>query len=187
MSDRLDATELRPVGGSWGGLLFENAARELPLSLTWSFAIDFAPVRRDYGSVEPNLAIEWVPLPDASIAAMAGRSASSPFGEPIEASVYFFQHHRFERSAVTVVDHQADRITVRADASGDVDGLGFAELAVEARLDFAGIWVQPESKPASATRAVALLSEFVDPAGLIATERPHGYHLHRPDTATAPV
>lgn len=175
MSDELSPNELRPIGGSWSGLLFENSRMGVPQSLTWTFTFDFALVRRDYGDVEPSLTIDWVPLPGASIASMSGHAASSPFGEPIESSLYFFQHHRFAEASVAIVDQNERRLHVRAAANGDIDALGLDGASVEAWLDFAGIYVQPEDKLATIEAAAELLAQFTDPTGLVGIERSHNY------------
>lgn len=97
MNESLHASELRPVGGTWSGLLFEKPAADYPLALTWTFTIEFAQVRRDLGSVSPSLTIDWVPTTAPSWLAMQGQHATcAAFGEPIEPSLSFFEHHRYE-------------------------------------------------------------------------------------------
>lgn len=175
MSGELTQDEFRPLGGSWSGLLFENPRTDVPLSLTWTFTFDFATVHRDVGDVEPSLTVDWVPLPGASIASMCGRSASSPFGAPIESSVYFFEHHRFAEADIAVVDQREQRLLARASVNGDIDGLGLGSASVEAWLDFDGIFVQPETKTSTVEAATELLAQFTDPTGLVGIERSHNY------------
>ena len=48
-------------------------------------------------------------------------------------------------------------------------------VTVEAWLDFAGIYVQPDSMPVTVEAAAGLLSQFTDPTGLVGVERSHNY------------
>ena len=71
----LKTAELRPAGGTWSGFLFENPVVGYPLTLTWTFRIDFAEIVRDYGSTSPSLTIEWVPADTAGWTSMAACGA----------------------------------------------------------------------------------------------------------------
>lgn len=168
MADDLVLAELVPTGGNWGGLLFANPVAGVARALTWAFTFDFAELDRDYGEVTPGLTVEWVPLPGTSSwGGLAGENLTcTTFGEPVETSMYYFEHHRYDCVELSVLDQVGDRIQVRAVVSGDLDGLGVPELVVEAWLDFQGIIVQLPDDPGSVDAASAELAEFTSVAGL---------------------
>lgn len=173
MSD-LSADELRPVGGTWNGLLFENPVSGYPLALSWTFSIDFDEVARDYGSVSPSLSIDWVSAGSSSWKRMEGRSFSGrSFADPIESSLYFFEHYRLDHVELVVESQTSIELTVEAVASGDLDGLGLAEVSARAELRFAGIYVQTETTGVDVEAATALLARFVDVDGLRPEPRGH--------------
>ena len=167
--------ELTPVGGTFSGLLFENPNTGYPLQLTWTFSVDCAEVSRDYGSTQPNLVVDWVPAVGRTRwDEMAGvRFAGSTFGEPIETSVYFFDHHRYDAVEVEVVEQLGTELSVRVHVSGDVDSLGISELEVDATLTFAGIYVQTGTSGTNVEAAGELLSRFTDVSGLRGRQRGH--------------
>lgn len=172
------------TGGTWNGLLFENQNTGFPLSLVWTFTFGFPEVERDFGDTQPNACVDWVPLFGADSRAMEGRTATaSVFGEPIESSVYFFEHHRFDFASLSVRAQDGTGLLVSAELNGDVDSLGLDDLSVEAWLDFDGIFVQPQTKPASIDAARTLLANFTDPTGLSGDDRSHNF-LFRPERAT---
>ena len=174
--DGLEQSELNSTAGTWSGRLFENRDTGFPLSLVWAFTFDAAEVERDFGRVSPSVGVDWVSLPGANWSAMAGRRASaSVFAEPIEASVYFFEHHRYESTDLRIHEQAGTRLRATANLSGDLDGLGLDRVSVEARLDFDGIYVQPETKPSSVEEARDLLAGFTNPIGLSGVDRSHNY------------
>lgn len=174
MSDFLLADELRPVGGSWTGLLFENPTTDYPLALTWTFTVDFSEVRRDFGSTPTNLAIDWVPLPESNWRSMKGRQTTcETFAHPIETSVYYFDHHRYDSVELTITDQRSSLIDIRVAASGDIDGLGLATISTAATLSFGGIYVQTDDVGTNVETAEKLLSGFTDTAGLRGRSRGH--------------
>ncbi|MCP3882988.1 MAG: hypothetical protein GY701_32010 [Sulfitobacter sp.] len=174
MSDRLRVGELTPDGGTFSGLLFENPNTGYPLQLSWTFSVDFAEVDRDYGSTRPNVVVDWVQTGDTAWNEMAGaRFACATFGEPIETSVYFIEHHRYDRVEVEVSEQRGAELAVRVRAGGDVDSLGIAEIAVDATLTFSGIYVQTDMSGNSVERAAELLSRFTDARGLRGRQRGH--------------
>jgi hypothetical protein len=125
-ADGIDPEEILLVGGSWEGLLFENPSTGLPLLLSWTFTFEFADVARGFGTSPLSLTVDWVRLGGSTWEAMVGQSASgSSFGDPIEASVYFFEHHRFDAAEVEVTAQDGDRLYVMASVRGDIDGLGW--------------------------------------------------------------
>ena len=167
MSELLRADELSPIGGSWTGHLFENPAVSYQRALTWSFTIDFASVDRDFGSVSPSLTIDWAPLPNPTWHSISGhRIAGEMFGEPIETSIYFFEHNRYDRVELTVIGQQTDSIDINANVAGDIDGLGIAELSIETTLSFGGIYVQLDEVGTNVEAAESRLAQFTDIAGL---------------------
>ncbi|MFN0027079.1 MAG: hypothetical protein ACKV2O_07835 [Acidimicrobiales bacterium] len=153
--DGISHDEFQLVGGSWGGLL-----------------------SRGFGSSAVSLTVDWIPLERASWGAMAGRRASgSSFADPIEASVYFFDHHRFNAATVEVAAQDQGRLYVKVSVSGDLDRLGLDWLAVEEWLEFGGVIVQPETKPNTADAARGLLAQFSNPTGLVGEDRGHNYRF----------
>lgn len=177
----LDADELRPVGGSWNGLLFENPISGYPLALSWTFSIEFAEVDRDYGSVSPSLSIDWVPSAASSWNEMVGQSfRGRSFADPIETSLYFFEHYRFDHVDLAIESQTLDELTVHAAAGGDIDGLGLAEVSARAALSFAGIYVQTEATGVDTDAAAALLARFVDIDALQPRSRGYNVIFERP-------
>lgn len=167
----LEARALIAVeGGGWSGLLFDNPVVGLPAALTWSCVVPLAPVEG-----EPVvLDLEWLPLAVSDWRAVAGLEVSSgSFAEPVEASVRFRGHHRYDRVSVRVVEQDGARIRVVATLAGDLDGLGPDEFTVEAWLAFSGITVQL-SDVGSAGAALERLGEFVGTAGLAEVGDPRG-------------
>lgn len=169
------------VGGEWHGLLFDNPATGRALTLTWSFRFDFAALVADREPTTPALALDWVVLDVPRWSSMSGAAAHCErFADPIEASVYVHDHHRFERAAVEVRAQQGGRIHVAASVDGDLDGLGIETLAVDGWLGFGGIYVQPSVVPATVDGALRVLAQFTDATDLVGTARSHN-HVFRPD------
>ncbi len=169
-------------GGSWAGLLFENPRVGYPLSLSWSFHFDFDRVQIGGESTAPRLDVEWVALDTPSWRSMAGvQAAFSKFAEPAETSVYAFMHHRFDAVALAIAKQDGPRVSVQATVSGDIDGLGVPSITVEGWLNFDGIYVQPDTRPASEQAAIDLLRHHTDVAGLTAHDRGHNYVLKPTD------
>ena len=104
------------------------------------------------------------------------------FASPVESSVYFFEHHRFDSARVEVLEQNGTRLRVEAEVAGDIDALGLDGVRVESWLDFAGIYVQPDVKPGSIETARSLLAEFTDPVGLVGREQPHNFIFELPET-----
>ncbi len=180
--DVLRLDELVPAGGTWSGLLFENERTGFPLSLVWQFTFDFGEVHRDFGGTNPSLSVDWVPLPGADWSAMEGHAASaSQFASPIESSVYFFEHHRYDSTSLTIRSQENTRLLVDADVGGDVDSLGLDRVRAEAWLDFGRIVVQPESKPGSMEAATELLDRFTSTSGLTARDGGHNFVFEASD------
>lgn len=168
--------ELVPIGGTWSGLLYENLQTGCDLRLTWTFTFDYEPVRREYGTTEPSLSIDWVPFGESNWRSLAGNEMNTKrFAEPIESSVYFFEHYRYDATDIRVVEQEAADVRVSASVRGDIDGLGLGSLYVDQRLRFRGIYVQPSLLPDSTEAAEALLSRFTDTAGLVGVRRQHSY------------
>lgn len=162
--------------------MFENPVVGYPLTLTWTFSIDFEEVVRDYGSASPSLTIDWVPAGTAGWASMAGRRfRGSTFADPIETSVYFFEHHRFDRLNLEIKEQNNDVLRVEAVASGDIDGLGLDQVSASARLRFEGIYVQTETVRTDTQAAADLLSRITTVEGLVPRPRQHNvlFEPHR--------
>ncbi len=176
MHNGLQVDELRPMGGWWGGLLFDNPAVWLGPCLSWFFVFQFAPVERDGQGAAPSLAVEWVPLPGAGWQAMAGRRASChAFARPIEASLSFFDHHRYDTVELQLMRQRGRALQVVAEVDGDLDGLGIAALRTSSRLLFDGITISLAHAPADVDRARSVLDEFTDTSGMDGFPRAQGY------------
>jgi hypothetical protein len=153
-------------GGTWRGLLFDNPSIGLAPQLTWTFAFPFDEVDRDYGTSPVALDIDWVPLAVGGWRTLAGqRVECDGFGEPVESSLYFFMHHRFDAVALRIAEQDEQKIHVLAEVTGDLDRLGIAALAVDAWLGFTGIMVALHDVGSEA-EALARLGDFTDPDGL---------------------
>ena len=162
--------ELVPRTGAWGGVLFENPAVGVPLRLSWWFRVDFETISRSYGDTTPNLQVEWVDLSVPSWRHLEGcATQSQAFGDPIESSVYYFEHHRFEAVAMRVNSQSSTSIDISIVVRGDIDRLGIDSLHVETALEFEGISIHTEGL--TADEAVTTLSAFTDTDGLTPTPR----------------
>jgi len=177
MADDLLPHELIPTGGDWGGLVFANPAAGVQPRLTWSFTVNFQEIARDYGEVIPGLTAEWASLPDhTSWEDFAGAEFTcDAFGEPVEASIYYFEHCRYDAVQLAVLEQDGSRIRARLTVSGDLDDLGIPELTAEAWLDFAGIIVQLPEQAKSVQEAIAELARFASVDGLEGADRGHNY------------
>lgn len=184
--DQLDVEELVPTGGSWGGLLFDNPHTGLPPRLTWTFEFEFREVEREYGDTPVTASVDWVPLPDVDWKRMSPRRvACSTFAEPIESSVYFFLHHRFDAVELELVQQRRSLLRVAAVLSGDLDGLGSEEVRLDAWLEFTGI-ATALTRPLSQDETSVLLSGFTDPSGLLPAGRGGGGFLFSPAPESRP-
>jgi len=163
----LDASELKVSGGTWNGLLFENATIGYPLSLSWTFTIEFASLHRDYGEVDPSLTVDWVPAGESRWNAMTGhRYTCNTFAGPIEPSFYYFDHFRFERGDVVVEEQVGGELRVDAAIGGDLDGLGLAEISAR----------RPFGLAASSCRRIV--------PGVTLVRRPRSWQRSRASTAS---
>jgi hypothetical protein len=178
--DGLSASELvLAKGGQWWGLLFDNPTLGLPPELSWSFNFVFANVARDYGNSPVSIDVDWVLFATTNWQSMAGQAAyTDRFAEPTEASVYFFEHHRFEAVDLRILDQRGTAVQVAAQLSGDLDRLGIPSLAATGWLAFAGITVQL-STVTTAEAALARLQDFADVTDLSpsAGATPHSFQF----------
>ena len=182
VSDGPSPIDLVPTGGTWGGLLFDNPQTGRPLSLTWGFTIEYEEVERDHGATTPSLTADWISFDRPTWREMTGnRVQGVEFGDALEASAYFFEHHRYDTVDLAIIDQRETELRVAIEVTGDVDGLGLDVIKAEEWLQFSGIVVAPSRKPRSARAARRLLGRFVDTAGLIAEDRGRGYAFS-PDT-----
>jgi hypothetical protein len=154
--------------------LLENPTSGYPLTLSWTFTISFEEVVRDYGAVSPELTIDWAPAGALGWRSMAGqRFSASTFADPIEASLYFFEHYRYDHAEVVVGDQHHGALQVGAVVSGDLDGLGVVELSARAWLRFEGIYVQSNETGTDPAAAGELLARFTTTDGLQPRPRAH--------------
>jgi hypothetical protein len=185
-ADHLRDDDLVPLGGSWGGLLFDNTNVGLPLGLTWTFHFEFEQVEREYGDTPVSATVDWVPLPNARWQRMSQRRiASSAFAEPIESSVYFFMHHRYDSVELDLMEQRGALLHVAGVLKGDLDDLGIDELRLDAWLEFDGI-ATALSEPISAEEASSLLNGFTDLSGLHPTPRGGGQFEFTPTAGPRP-
>ena len=154
-------------GGQWSGLLFDNPRLGLRPFLSWSFTFAFADASRDYGSSPVSVDLEWVPLDAVSWCDLASQEVRGRgFAEPVEASVYFFEHHRYDTVELRILEQRGTLLHVAVRLSGDLDGLGVDVLDADAWLTFTGITVslsEARSAPVASTR----LQEFCGIGGLV--------------------
>ncbi len=107
---------------------------------------------------------------------MAGTSVRAAlFGDPVEPSLYFFEHYRYDEAALDVSDQSGPQIRVAVELRGDVDGLGLESVTADTWLELSGIVVSTSEEPASAEAARRLLEEFTDTSALVSTDRPRGF------------
>jgi hypothetical protein len=179
--DALRANELVPAaGGTWSGHLFENSKIGLRPGLTWSFTFEYEDVARDYGSSPVSLLVDRVPLPGAAWSAMAGHTVRCKrFAEPVECSAYFFEHYRYDKVLLRVLDQDERRIRVSTEAQGDIDGLGVDRWEVDQWLDFQGIAVQLDDTR-TLEQAAEQLASKTDIAGLKGKPSPAGFRFFDP-------
>lgn len=172
--DALRGDELVAAGGSWNGLLFDNPRLGLAPELTWTFTFGFMDVVRGDTNCTVSLEVDWVPLPGARWEKIAPKQLASPrFAEPVEASVYFFEHYRFESAELHLLRQRGAQLYASATLRGDIDGLGMDEVRVDDWLRFDGIIVSL-SGATSAQAAGSQLGKFTDVSGLAQAGRTAG-------------
>lgn len=165
MSDELEPAELIPDGGEWGAYLFENRETGVPLQLAWWFNVGFQVVSRPYGLTRPNLQVDWVSLETPSWQQLEGtKLRSDRFGQPIETSLYFFEHHRYSDLALDVLEQESTIIEISVTAWGDLDRAGPSRIEVRSNLEFTGINASAEL--GSAATVARRLSDFTDVSNL---------------------
>ncbi|MEV4132212.1 hypothetical protein AB0J72_08600 [Dactylosporangium sp. NPDC049742] len=149
-------------GGRWHGLLFANHAS--PPRLTWCFEF---PFEDDDDSGPLGLTVEWMPAPTDSWRRMGGlRLTTAAFGEPAEASVYHYVHHRFDTVDLRLSGQDGPSLRAVVSLSGDADRLGVDPVHADATLTFAGLLVALPGVTAP-DDALARLAEFTDTTGLV--------------------
>lgn len=172
----LTADQFVPTGGLWSGLLFETPGTEVPAQLTWTFTFEFQPI----GDATPSLVVDGVSFSRSNWRNMARRTASSDaFGEPIESSVYYVSHHRYDTAHVEITNQRRSEARVQVRLAGDLDALGIPEFVVDGWLEFEGIIVQLGDEVTGVASARARLAEFTDVEGLVGDEKGLSY-LFRP-------
>ena len=172
--DALRGDELVPAGGSWNGLLFDNPRLGLAPALTWTFTFTFHDIVRGDTNSAVSVDVDWVPLPAARWQDITPRRvASRRFAEPVEASVYFFEHYRFESVELQLLQQRGAQLCASATLRGDIDGLGLDEVHVEDWLRFDGIIVSLNGVT-SGQAAGSQLGDFTDVSGLTQVRRTAG-------------
>ncbi len=101
----------------------------------------------------------------------------SEFGQPIEGSVYFFAHFRFDSVALTIGEQRGSQLYVSAVVEGDVDDLGISRLQAEGWLDFDSLIVALSDVPATVAAARSTLESFTDAEGLEGAHTGHNYRF----------
>jgi hypothetical protein len=163
------SSAIRPGYGAWGGLLFDNPRIGLAPRLTWAFTFPYRDVERDYGHTPVTLDLEWIPLTAPSWQALAGLDArSTTFGEAGKANLYFFEHHRYDRIDLDVLEQHDEMVHAWVSVTGDIDRLGIESITADAWLRFDGITVAL-SDARTGEEAWPRLREFTDTAGLSPT------------------
>lgn len=181
MSEDLESSELVCTGGTWHGLLFATPQTGMDTELFWEFAFEYQSISRDYGATTPNLVVDWAPLPGRAWHDMAGATIlGQTFGQPVESSVYYFDHFRYRHAQLAVVEQTGRRLRVRAEVSGDIDELGLPGIQVEDWLDFTGIIVQLPDPPGTVADAERALQQFTSTEGLVGSDSGRNF-LFAPD------
>jgi hypothetical protein len=135
-------------------------------ALTWCFNLPFEDVSREDEDSPLSLSVEWLPVPAESWRRIAGHHLTSAnFGEPAEASVYYYLHHRFQAVALDLVEQRGRSLRAAATVSGDIDRLGIDPVHADAWLTFTGILVSPHDAT-SPDVALSRLGQFTDTTGL---------------------
>lgn len=159
--DHLRADELAVRGGSWSAMLFENPHLGIEPQLFWAFTFELGEITRHYGTTPCSLTVDWVSLAVGDWRSMPRTTITGDeFGDPIESSVYFFEHHRFDQVALEIVEQRDRQLHVTADVEGDIDGLGLDRVTGTAWLGFEGITIALAEPPTSLDDATALLGAF---------------------------
>ena len=167
----LRAEEVVARGGTYSGLLFDNPSIGLSPSLTWSFDFDCNEVVRAHDRSPVGVTVEWLPMQASRWASLApNRAAGTTFGNPAEASVYFYEHHRFDAFELVLQEQGGSALLAALTLRGDLDGLELDQVRVTARLRFAGITVHL-SDVNSPTEALQRLATFTNADGLALKER----------------
>lgn len=91
----------------------------------------------------------------------------------MEASVYFFEHYRFESVELQLLQQRGAQLCASATLRGDIDGLGLDEVHVEDWLAFDGIIVSLNGVT-SGQAAGSQLGNFTDVSGLTQVRRTAG-------------
>lgn len=178
VAEDLEAAELILSGGTWGGVLFDNPTIGDEPSLHWTFTFEFEEVRREYGTTPCHLAVDWVRLPAADWQSMAPMTVTCDgFGAPVESSLYFFDHFRFDSVALTIGAQRGHQLYVSADVAGDVDDLGLGGLHAEGWLDFDGMIVALSDQPPTVDAAVQRLAAFTSVDGLAGVHTGHNFRF----------
>lgn len=106
----------------------------LPPRLTWCFNFPFKDVSREDDS-PLSLNVEWLPVPAESWRRLAGHHLTSArFGEPTEASICHYLHHRFDSLDLDLVEQRGHLLRAVATVSGDIDRLGVDPVRADAWL-----------------------------------------------------
>jgi hypothetical protein len=160
-SDGPRAEELVAQGGKWSGTLFDNPRLSIAPLLFWTFTVDFEAIARSYGETPCSLTVDWVALPIGDWRAMPTATITCDvFAEPVESSVYFFEHYRFDQVAVQPLDQRGRRLHVAIDVAGDIDGLGLDGVTADAWLEFGGFTIALQDRPTTCDEAIARLAAF---------------------------
>ena len=93
------------------------------------------------------------------------------FAEPVETSVYFFEHCRFDSVDLAIPEQDGNSIHVVGSIAGDIDGLGIDRLEFGQWLEFGGDSVNLHAPaPTTAAGAETRLADFLDDRGLVPQE-----------------
>lgn len=177
----LRAEEVLARGGTYSGLLFDNPSIGLTPSLT-SFDFDCNEVERADDRSPVGVTVEWLPMQASSWASLAPHRASGrAFGKAAEASVYFYEHHRFDAFELVLQEQRGSTALATPTLRGDLDGLGLDPVRVSALLRFTGFTVYLSDVNSSA-EALERLATFTLVDGLALRERrSSGAYQFEPD------
>jgi len=144
-------------------------ASDSPRDSRGAFSFPYRDAERDYGHTPVTLDLEWIPLTAPSWQALVGLDAHSrTFGEAGEASLYFFEHHRYDKVDLHILEQHDEMVHVQVSVTGDIDHLRIESITADAWLRFDSITVAL-SDARTGEAAWSRLREFTDTAGLSPT------------------
>jgi hypothetical protein len=131
--------------------------------------------------VSPRLSVSRLSgshCPVSSWESLTPRSAAGRrFADPAEASVYFYEHHRFDGFELMLQEQRGSALLAALTLHDDLDGLGLEPASVSAWLRFTGFRVQL-SDASTPSDALERLGSQTVTEGLVLRHSPLGSAYH---------